>query len=320
MAAYQQAGDFRAVNVNGNVQKNGGNVATCFCTADGRVIHAVGGPATAEKLLQEARWAVDTYEFAANKASRNPAVQALLVRQRHLAELGVFGNSSANDLRKSHGWSSGSTETRAHQLMAKLPLANYLAVRKPIFEHLTGEDYADDRSLVYLANTGIQLAREKKAPIIFVLYEGHGHSRDHYDPATRWLLSKTFRQHPVTAALHSYVVIAIPTRQLPALTQLAELPEFELPAYYSPAVVLTDCDGHQLVSIDHYATQQQLAEILWATQGQCALQAARDYAAQGQPADGMRLLHKYRRAPLDPVLRGEINNQISAMRGQYKGL
>ena len=41
VAAYQQAGDFEAVNVNGRIRKNGGNVASYFCTADAQVIHAV---------------------------------------------------------------------------------------------------------------------------------------------------------------------------------------------------------------------------------------------------------------------------------------
>ena len=319
MAAFQQAGDFKVVNVDGKVKKNGGNVATCFCTADGRVIHAVGGPAQSGTLLQEAKWAVETYQYAISNAPRHPAVQALLVRQRHLAELGIHSEGSLHHLHDFHHWSSGSTDMRAHQLLAKLPLANYVAVRKPIFERLTGERYADDRSLVYLANTGIQLARERKAPIVFVLYDGHGHGRDQYDSTTQWLLGVGFRQQPVAAALQSCVVIAIPTRQMAALTQLAELPEFELPGNASPVIVLTDCDGKQLATFSSHSDPQQFAETLWATQGRCALQAASDYADQGKPADGMRLLHRYRKAAFHRELGEEIGTRIADMRGEYKG-
>ena len=47
------------VNQAGVLAKNGGNVASYFCTPDGRVIHAVTGPVPAEELLAAARWAVD---------------------------------------------------------------------------------------------------------------------------------------------------------------------------------------------------------------------------------------------------------------------
>ena len=59
VAAHQQVGSFEVVNQFGNLQKNGGNVASYFCTPDGRVIHSLSGPAEAEELLAEARWAVE---------------------------------------------------------------------------------------------------------------------------------------------------------------------------------------------------------------------------------------------------------------------
>ena len=58
-AAFQQAGDFEVVSVNGQLQKNGGNVASYFCTSAGRVIHAVGKQVSPQRLLQEGEWAVD---------------------------------------------------------------------------------------------------------------------------------------------------------------------------------------------------------------------------------------------------------------------
>ena len=58
VAAHQQVGSFEVVNQFGKLQKNGGNVASYFCDPAGRVIHALTGPASAEELLAEARWAV----------------------------------------------------------------------------------------------------------------------------------------------------------------------------------------------------------------------------------------------------------------------
>ncbi|MCH8924013.1 MAG: hypothetical protein IIA67_12795 [Planctomycetes bacterium] len=66
------------------MQKNGGNVASYFCTDELRVIHAAGGPISADELLKRARWAVDTanraWEFAAGKLQG----QKEIVAQAHL--------------------------------------------------------------------------------------------------------------------------------------------------------------------------------------------------------------------------------------------
>ena len=82
---------------------------------------------------------------------------------------------------------------------------------------------------------------------------------------------------PVATPLQSFVVVAIPTRQLAALTQLTELPEFEFPARYSPAIVITDSDGNQMAALDGRFEPQRLADALWATSGRTALNRAGKY-------------------------------------------
>jgi hypothetical protein len=62
VAAYQQVGDFEVTKVNGQVQKNGGNVVSYFLTPEGLVIDAVVGPVTADKLLSEAQWSQRLYK------------------------------------------------------------------------------------------------------------------------------------------------------------------------------------------------------------------------------------------------------------------
>jgi len=64
VAAHQQVGDFIATNVNGTIVKQGGNVASYFCTPGGRVIHAVIGPVNADELLKEANWALTAWNKA----------------------------------------------------------------------------------------------------------------------------------------------------------------------------------------------------------------------------------------------------------------
>ena len=51
-------------------RKVGGNVATYFCTADGRVLHAIAGPVDAGVLLREAKWVLDIHQKAKKSAKR----------------------------------------------------------------------------------------------------------------------------------------------------------------------------------------------------------------------------------------------------------
>lgn len=64
VAAYQQKGDFDVKRVNGNLQKNGGNVVTYFCTPGLRVLHFVVGPVTPDRFITEAQFARDVYDEA----------------------------------------------------------------------------------------------------------------------------------------------------------------------------------------------------------------------------------------------------------------
>jgi hypothetical protein len=61
VSSYQKISTFTLTSKG---QKQGGNVASYFCTADGRVLHAVAGPVSGAKLLEEARWVEETCKLA----------------------------------------------------------------------------------------------------------------------------------------------------------------------------------------------------------------------------------------------------------------
>jgi hypothetical protein len=82
-AGFQKVGTFKIVNG----QKTGGNVATYFCTADGRVLHAIAGPVDARTLLQEAKWVLDIHEKAKKAADGKDADYVKFVRQAHAERL-----------------------------------------------------------------------------------------------------------------------------------------------------------------------------------------------------------------------------------------
>jgi hypothetical protein len=82
VSAFQKIATFQ---INGG-QKQGGNVASYFCTPEGLVLHAVAGPVDAGTFLREARWANDTYELARLGAAKPAQLQAFF-REAHLDRL-----------------------------------------------------------------------------------------------------------------------------------------------------------------------------------------------------------------------------------------
>jgi hypothetical protein len=83
VSAFQKVATFQ---VNG-MQKNGGNVAGYFCTADGQVLHAVAGPVNSRTFLREARWANDTYQLALLENQKTLAQLRAFFRKAHLERL-----------------------------------------------------------------------------------------------------------------------------------------------------------------------------------------------------------------------------------------
>jgi hypothetical protein len=121
VAAHQQAGDFQVVVRDGEiVQKNGGNVASYFCTPDGRVVNAVLGPVAANELLREAQWAVDVYEEAGRLSLPNSSGQ---VAKAHAL--------AASERR-------GRQSQQIHRLLAERPLVGLDEIYRSVFT-LLGE-------------------------------------------------------------------------------------------------------------------------------------------------------------------------------------
>ena len=120
VSAHQQVGSFEVVNQFGNLQKNGGNVASYFCTPDGRVIHGLTGPASAEELLAEARWAVEL-----DREARGNAVQV------------AAGHREACESLEQRG--SRSTLVQIHRLLAEQPLPMLKDVYRRVFADILGQ-------------------------------------------------------------------------------------------------------------------------------------------------------------------------------------
>ncbi len=83
VSTFQKVGTF---TING-ARKQGGNVASYFCTPEGRVIHAIAGPVNAEVLLRKARWVVESSKLALLEDAKTDARQRIFYRKAHAERL-----------------------------------------------------------------------------------------------------------------------------------------------------------------------------------------------------------------------------------------
>jgi hypothetical protein len=135
VATYQKVGTF---TINGS-QKQGGNVASYFCTPDGHVLHAIAGPVNAEVLLREARWVVETSKLAdldgTKSATRRRAfwrkAHSERLQQEHQVDFARIGRSGRRINLNNPG--------RVHLLLATAPLPRLEQVYKLVFEKILNE-------------------------------------------------------------------------------------------------------------------------------------------------------------------------------------
>ena len=83
ISGFQKVAAFK---INGG-QKQGGNVASYFCTPDGLVLHAVAGPVNAGHFLREAQWTNETYNMALLDNQRTAPQLRKFFRKAHVARL-----------------------------------------------------------------------------------------------------------------------------------------------------------------------------------------------------------------------------------------
>ena len=362
IASYHQIGDFEVVKVNGKLQKNGGNVASYFCTPEGRVIHVTAKPVNADQLLREATWAVTTYRQVQAQKPTTLLAQRQLVEQAHLSHfnysnvdfyakvkahfpraqqryedkmLAVYNEGRRSSYsrksrykesplllaRRAAAKSLGGD--RAHQIMLAQPLAPFQEVYREVFEELTNERVTENRYIVYQAAEGFQKARETGKPVMFVLYDGHGENKDEPDSRTTKLYSamkqfdklitRTFGPALEQPKLGHYIKIAVPKRQLAALSNLIDLPVYELSKQSSPLLLMTDAYGQQTGIVTGAECCDQLAKQLWPAVLEVKLADVENLASRGELTPALKLLQRVSKISTSAVTHQraqQLGNQI----------
>jgi hypothetical protein len=133
VASYQKVATF---TIAGD-QKQGGNVASYFCTPDGKVLHAVAGPADAAAFLREARWAVEAYKMARLETGEGPARLRAFFHEAHAQRL---AEEHGLDLARG-GPARGAlnNQGKVHLLLTAAPLVKLERAYKLVFERILGE-------------------------------------------------------------------------------------------------------------------------------------------------------------------------------------
>jgi hypothetical protein len=150
VSSYQKVGAFRIVNG----QKQGGNVASYFCTPDGNVLHVVARPVSAGVLLREARWVVETWKLAAlEKKDGGDELKAFVgkahaerLKREHGLRTPLEHNSpseqAAGDLvalLEKPEYRNRCPQGKVHLFLSNKPLVPIEQVYRVVFENILGE-------------------------------------------------------------------------------------------------------------------------------------------------------------------------------------
>jgi hypothetical protein len=153
VSSYQKISNFTLAGG----QKQGGNVASYFCTADGRVLHAVVGPVSAAKLLDEARWVEETWKLAEMHELKTVGQLQGFFRTVHLERLakdyGIRLNGRQLPAQESAGSTTpikgpsinnflnrtGDQQAKVHLLLAAYSLPKIARVYGTVFEAILNQ-------------------------------------------------------------------------------------------------------------------------------------------------------------------------------------
>lgn len=259
--------------VNGEVQKNGGNVVSYFLTPQGNVIHAVVGPVKADKLLAEAEWAVDTWRQARERSKQNSFVQAGFVGQAH----------------------SAMTGDRMHQLLAENPLVPLPMIQQRVFEKLAGQKVSQYRTPVALAAAGFERAQQQGRPVLLVLTKAQPKPGE-WDAATGGLLV-CLNRPPISKAMRNCALVLLPIDELPALSNVVDLSDLELAERTTPAMVLTKGDGTQIAALSTNSHPRDIARQLWEAVNHARLANADKLIESGKTREATTLLKLVKSSP-----------------------
>jgi hypothetical protein len=242
-------GSFEVVDEHGKLQRNGGNVASYFCTPQGRVIDALTGPVPAEELLDEAHWAVTAFDEAKAGGAAGD-IPALLARAHRQA------------CSQGKGRARTSKHAAIHELLASNPLPPVNAVYQEIFERILGQKVNLPGDGLEQIAEAVAEATQRKLPILFVLHKENSNATAIFQWNSEVAQHELIKGDPLAKLAESYFVIVLPLNTLPAASQRLEIRPFAAPDNSSPLLVVTRPKGRQLSAVTTWNKTDELTRAL----------------------------------------------------------
>jgi hypothetical protein len=150
---------------------------------------------------------------------------------------------------------------RVHQFLAENPLAPLPAVYEYVFETLANQKVGQERAGATAATAALEKANKSGRPVLLVLTRANADRRAH-DAATERLLDR-LGMSPAARPAKSCLVVWLPIDELPALSNLTDVPAYDLAERTTPTMVLLRPSGEQIAAIRAEADSRDLAAKLW---------------------------------------------------------
>jgi hypothetical protein len=197
-----------------------------------------------DELLDEARWAVSSYDDAKTEGARD--IPALLTRAHRLAS--------------PRGGNRGQ-QAAIHKLLAGNPLPLLKDVYQEVFEQILGQRVNLPGDGLDQVVDAVADATRRKLPVLFIL-----HKEDNSGAAVgQWkaLLAQHERKSdPLGRLAESYMVVALPLNALPATSQRLGIRPFAAPDNSSPLFVVSRPNGRQLTAVTTWNKTDELMRAL----------------------------------------------------------
>jgi hypothetical protein len=244
VAAHQQVGNVRIVGNTGGLQKTAGAVVSYFCTADGRVIHAVAGPVSGAKLLAEAQWAVKSHDQATAEAPPDGAILAAA----HRAALLDLPPESRDRL----------PAGRIHRLLADRPLPLLSGVYRTLFEDIARQTPGGDPASLADIQRAFREAKSQQLPMLFILHKEKSDAVVLKEWDSRVVRVDDPKSDLLNKLAAAYVVIAVPMRELATLSAELQIRPLAAPDYKFPVFAVVRSDGRQISAVTSWARKDDL--------------------------------------------------------------
>jgi hypothetical protein len=235
--------------------------------------------------LDEAKWAIELYKEAKAKSYKQ--------RLEHVAAAHQMASMSP----------VSNQDRKVHELLTHRPLPALQSVYKEIFEKILGQRVSTAGPRLAQAAARLEFAKKSGRPLLFVMHQHHQWPSPNVTTITHQLMNE-------------YVVIAMPLREAPALSQLTGHPPFEASGSMRPLFVVARSDCQQLASVAGWSEKALTAALAegWAD----ALE--RKPPNLGALVRAQRLLRKAHPATADRVrdLTVRVQEEAKAAREQAK--